>query len=156
MYYLLKLEVNYKIPKGAIVVSQYKIQGFGKPFVTFDSNEIEHDFSGKLWDGKKVFDKISKKYNLGDTLETDIYDIAYTIMSAGDDWELADNVYSEINDLLEDDLLGQWTDLEKPIVFLMQIIGVSTWTDCGKEWDIEQQSIKVITHNDLVKLAENE
>ena len=150
MYYLLKLEVSEKLDKGSVVID------FGDtPFPYTKIGECDLNHSGLLWDGQEVFSHISSRYQNGDKLEHDIYDISFSWLSVGDDRGLGDHLWCEIEDLLQYDLIEQWSDLDKPIVFLMSISTYTCHTEIGDEYETENVSINVVTNDDLKKLEHN-
>lgn len=150
MYYLLKLEVNEKLEKGSVVIELENKKSF--QFMKF--NEVNLNRSGLFWDGKSIFRNISDRYKVGGVLETDIFNIDYSYFAI-DERGLGDFIHEDVEDLFENCFIDQWLDLDKPIVFLMRIQGYTVWTDCGDEYDVEHEPVNVVTHDDFLKLVNN-
>lgn len=141
MLYLLKLEVDEELKKGFAVID--------RPFENW--NEVNIRRTGLFWDGKSVFRNIADKYQIGDYLETDIFGISYSYFSF-DDRGLGDYVSEDIEDLFEHCIIEEWEDFSEPVVFLMSIQGYTTWTDCGKEYDVDHLPIRRLAYTDFENL----
>ena len=148
MYYLLKLETIYTIDVGTRIVKEP--ENINKPITLhLIKDYIFANPYGLFWNGKKVFTEIAEEYE--DVVTDEIHNIDFTVFCEND-LAVRDELYDAIEDLLEDDLIPQWEDMKKPIIFLMVIKDYRTWTDYGYEYDVEHYSVKVIADADFEKL----